>query len=96
MPTFVSHPDEAIVLKKRFGKGAADIDKYVELDGYKAVQEAIAQGPDWIINTMKASGLRRTRRRRLPHRHEVELRAESEREAEVCAGEWRRIRARDL
>src|SRR5471032_3194038 len=58
MPTFVSHPDEAIVLKKRFGQGAVDIDKYVELDGYKAVQEAIAQGPEWIINTMKASGLR--------------------------------------
>ena len=52
MPTLVSHPDEAIVLKKRFGQGAADIDKYVELDGYKAVQEAIAQGPEWIINTM--------------------------------------------
>ena len=58
MPTLVSSPEEVIVLKKRFGQGAADIDKYVELDGYKAVQEAIAQGPEWIINTMKASGLR--------------------------------------
>jgi NADH-quinone oxidoreductase subunit F len=58
MPTRVSHPDEAIVLKRRFGTGAADIDKYVEQDGYKAVQMAIEQGPEWIINTMKASGLR--------------------------------------
>ncbi len=62
MPQIVSHPDEAIVLKRRFGTGAANIDKYVEQDGYKAVQMAIEQGPDkmsaWIIDTMKASGLR--------------------------------------
>jgi NADH-quinone oxidoreductase subunit F len=57
----VSHPDEVKVLSRRFGQGAANIDKYVELDGYAAVQKAIAQGeemPAWIINTMKASGLR--------------------------------------
>jgi NADH-quinone oxidoreductase subunit F len=61
MPRMVSHPDEVIVLKRRFGQGATDIDKYVELDGYKAVQNAIAQGAEmsnFIINTMKASGLR--------------------------------------
>jgi len=58
MPTHVSHPDEAIVLKRRFGQGATNIDKYIELDGYKAVQKAIAEGPEWIINTIKASGLR--------------------------------------
>ncbi|MBW4040310.1 MAG: NADH-quinone oxidoreductase subunit F, partial [Acidobacteria bacterium] len=62
MPTLVSHPDEVKVLSRRFGQGAANIDKYIELDGYKAVQMAIAQGPDkmssWIIDTMKASGLR--------------------------------------
>jgi NADH-quinone oxidoreductase subunit F len=61
MPRLVSHPDEVIVLKRRFGQGAANIDRYVELDGYKAVQKAIAQGPEmsnFIINTMKASGLR--------------------------------------
>ncbi len=45
MPTNVSHPDEAIVLKRRFGQGAANIDKYLELDGYKAVQQALAQRP---------------------------------------------------
>jgi NADH-quinone oxidoreductase subunit F len=58
MPSLVSHPDEVKVVSRRFGMGAADIEKYIELDGYKAVQKAIAEGPDWIINTMKASGLR--------------------------------------
>ena len=52
MPTRVSHPDEKIVLKRRFGTGAADIDKYLEQDGYKAVQMAIEQSPEWIIATM--------------------------------------------
>src|SRR5271156_363446 len=58
MPGLVSHPDEVKVVSRRFGMGAADIEKYIELDGYKAVQQAIAEGPDWIINQMKASGLR--------------------------------------
>jgi NADH-quinone oxidoreductase subunit F len=62
MPRSASHPDETIVLKRRFGQGAANIDKYIELDGYAAVRKAIAQGleamPAWIIDTMKASGLR--------------------------------------
>ena len=61
MPSLVSHPDEVRVLSRRFSQGAADIDKYLELDGYKAVRLAISQGeamPGWIIDTMKASGLR--------------------------------------
>jgi len=62
MPRLVSHPDEVIVLKRRFGQGATNIDRYIELDGYAAVQKAIAQGPEampgWIIDTVKASGLR--------------------------------------
>jgi NADH-quinone oxidoreductase subunit F len=58
MPRLVSHPDEVKILSRRFGLGAADIDKYVELDGYKAVRMAIEKGPEWIINEMKASGLR--------------------------------------
>ena len=58
MPRLASHPDEVKVLSRRFGQGAANIDKYLELDGYQAVQKAIAEGPDWIINTMKTSGLR--------------------------------------
>jgi len=58
MPTLVSHPDEVKVISRRFGQGAVNIDKYLELDGYKAVQLAIEKGPDWIISEMKASGLR--------------------------------------
>ena len=58
MPTLVSHPDEVKVLSRRFGQGATNIDKYIELDGYKATQLAIAKGPEWIITEMKASGLR--------------------------------------
>ena len=46
MPTLVSHPDEVRVLSRRFGKGATDIEKYIELDGYKAVQQAIAEEMD--------------------------------------------------
>jgi NADH-quinone oxidoreductase subunit F len=62
MPRLVSHPDEVKVLSRRFGLGAENIDKYVELDGYAGVQKAIVKGPDamsgWIIAEMKASGLR--------------------------------------
>jgi NADH-quinone oxidoreductase subunit F len=58
MPRLVSHPDEVRIISHRFGQGATDIDKYLELDGYKAVQLAIEKGPEWIISEMKASGLR--------------------------------------
>jgi NADH-quinone oxidoreductase subunit F len=55
MPTLVSHPDEVKVVSRRFGMGAAEIDRYIELDGYKAVQAGIENGPEWIVNTMKAA-----------------------------------------
>jgi len=58
MPTLVSHPDEVKVVSRRFGMGATDIDKYIELDGYKATRLAIEKGPEWILTEMKASGLR--------------------------------------
>jgi NADH-quinone oxidoreductase subunit F len=58
MPRLVSHPDEVRILSRRFGQGAENIDKYLEMDGYKAVQNAIEKGADWIIAEMKASGLR--------------------------------------
>ncbi|ADV83261.1 NADH-quinone oxidoreductase subunit NuoF [Terriglobus saanensis] len=58
MPVLVSHPDEVKILSRRFGQGAAEIEKYVEMDGYKAVQNAITNGPEWVITEMKASGLR--------------------------------------
>ena len=58
MADLVSHPDEVKVVSKRFGKGATDIDRYLELDGYKAVQKALAMQPDAIVNLVKDSGLR--------------------------------------
>src|ERR1700678_2348605 len=58
MAYLVSHPDEVKVLSFRFGKGATDIDKYLELDGYTAVRKAITLGPEAIIAEMKASSLR--------------------------------------
>ncbi|HEY4931056.1 MAG TPA: NADH-quinone oxidoreductase subunit NuoF [Terriglobales bacterium] len=58
MAYLVSHPDEVKVVSKRFGMGATNLDRYLELDGYKALQKAIGMGPDAIINEMKASNLR--------------------------------------
>src|ERR1700756_2020751 len=58
MPRLVSHPDEVKIVTRRFGQGAAEIDKYLELGGYEAVKKCLAQGPEWIINEMKASNLR--------------------------------------
>ena len=55
MAYLVSHPDEVKLLSYRFGKGATDIDKYLELDGYTAVRKAITLGPEGIIAEMKAS-----------------------------------------
>src|SRR6516162_8728311 len=58
MADLVSHSDEVKVVSRRFGQGATDIDRYVALDGYKAVQKALAMEPDAIINEVKNSGLR--------------------------------------
>ncbi|MBA3912834.1 MAG: NADH-quinone oxidoreductase subunit NuoF [Acidobacteriales bacterium] len=58
MADLVSHPDEIKVVSKRFGQGATEIDRYLELDGYKAVQKALGMGPEAIINEVKNSGLR--------------------------------------
>src|SRR5258708_213754 len=58
MADLVSHPDEVKVVSKRFGLGATDIDRYLELDGYKAVQKALGMTPDAIIGEIKTSGLR--------------------------------------
>src|SRR5256885_11238752 len=58
MGSLVSHPDEVRVISKRFGQGATDIDRYLQLDGYKAVQKALGMQPDVIINEVKNSGLR--------------------------------------
>jgi NADH-quinone oxidoreductase subunit F len=58
MATLSTHPDCVPVVSYRFGKGAANIDKYLELDGYQAARKALALGPDGIIAEMKASNLR--------------------------------------
>ncbi|HTK96334.1 MAG TPA: NADH-quinone oxidoreductase subunit L, partial [Terriglobales bacterium] len=58
MADLVQHPDEKKVVSQRFGKGAANIDTYLQLDGYKAVQKALTLGADGIINEMKTSNLR--------------------------------------
>src|SRR5215470_489085 len=58
MADLVSHPDEIRVVSSRFGKGATDLSRYLELDGYQAVQKALQMQPDDIINEVKASNLR--------------------------------------
>jgi NADH-quinone oxidoreductase subunit F len=58
MADLVSHPDEVKIISRRFGMGAANLDRYLELDGYQAVQKAIEMGADAIINEVKASNLR--------------------------------------
>ena len=58
MATLGSHPDEVKVVSRRFRMGAASLDRYLELDGYKAVQKAAGMAPDAIINEVKASNLR--------------------------------------
>jgi NADH-quinone oxidoreductase subunit F len=58
MAYLTTHPDVVPVISFRFGKGATDIDKYIELDGYKAARKAIEMGPEAIIAEMKASNLR--------------------------------------
>ncbi len=58
MADLVSHPDEIKVVSNRFGKGATSLDRYLELDGYKAVQKALQMKPDDIINEVKTSNLR--------------------------------------
>ena len=58
MADLVSHPDEVKVVTRRFGQGATDIDRYLALDGYKAVKKALAMTPDAIIAEVKASNLR--------------------------------------
>ncbi len=58
MADLVNHADEVKVVSKRFGQGAASLDRYLELDGYKAVQKALAMTPEAIIEDMKVSNLR--------------------------------------
>ncbi len=96
MPRLVSHPDEVKIVTRRFGMGAANIDNYIELGGYEAAKKCLAQGPDWIINEMKASDLRGRGGAGFPDRPEVVLRPQAVRQAQVRSGQRRRERARHL
>jgi NADH-quinone oxidoreductase subunit F len=58
MADLVSHTDEVKVVSKRFGMGATNIDRYLELDGYKGLQKTLGMQPDAVINEVKNSGLR--------------------------------------
>jgi len=58
MLRLVSHPDEVTIISRRFGQGAEKIDRYLDLGGYQSVRKCLAQGPEWIIDEVKASGLR--------------------------------------
>jgi NADH-quinone oxidoreductase subunit F len=58
VPELVSHPEEVKVISRRWGQGAVDIDKYIEMGGYASLRKAVENGPEWVINEMKASGLR--------------------------------------
>jgi NADH-quinone oxidoreductase subunit F len=58
MATLSTHPDCVPVVSYRFGKGATDIGRYIELGGYESARKALALGPEGIINEMKASNLR--------------------------------------
>jgi NADH-quinone oxidoreductase subunit F len=58
MATLTTHPDCVPVVSYRFGKGATEIERYIELGGYESARKALTLGPDGIINEMKASNLR--------------------------------------
>jgi NADH-quinone oxidoreductase subunit F len=58
MADFAAHPDEVKIVSRRFGLGAEKIERYLELDGYRATQKALQMTPEAIVNEVKASNLR--------------------------------------
>ncbi len=58
MPRLVSHPDEVKIVSQRFGYGAEQIENYLKLGGYASLKKCLKQGPEWIIDEVKASNLR--------------------------------------
>ena len=61
--------------------------------GYAALKKALEMPPAAIIDEVKKSQPARPRRRRLPHRPEVELRPQGQPQAQVPRGQRRRVRA---
>jgi hypothetical protein len=41
LPRLVSHPDEVKIVSRRFGKGAAKIERYLELGGYASARKCL-------------------------------------------------------
>lgn len=58
MPHLTTHPDEVRLVSFRFDKGATNIDRYLELQGYESIRKCLAMEPDAVIAEVKASGLR--------------------------------------
>src|SRR5437764_43144 len=59
MPRLVSHPDEVKIVTKRFGQGAANIDKYIALGGYEALKKCLAKnicGSEYEFNVITQTG----------------------------------------
>ena len=81
-------PLETRVLSRRFGlPNSASIDTYLATDGYQAFLKAAGMKPDADHRRGESFQPARARRRRLPHRHEVELRAAHLAQAEIHRGE---------
>ena len=54
-----AHPLETRVVSRRFDQaGAHTLAGYLESDGFKALEKALAMAPDAIIEEVKKSGLR--------------------------------------
>ena len=96
MAYLVSHPDEVKVVSKRFGLGAANLDRYLELDGYKAAAEGAFDGAG--RHHQRGEGVEPARpwRRGISDRPEVVVRAQAIGQAEVRPVQRRRERARHL
>jgi len=73
MADLVSIPTSKSRLPALSARVPANLGRYLELDGYKAVQKALAMEPDAIINEVKNSGFAGVRCRIL-YRDEVVVR----------------------
>ncbi len=81
MADLVSHPDEVKVVSKRFGLGATNIDRYLELDGYKAVQKALGMAAGQHHQRGQELRPARARGRGVQHRPEVVVRSQAVRQS---------------
>ena len=68
MPRLVSHPDEVKIVLGALGRARRRSSATSNSAATQSARKCLEQGPDWIINEMKASELTRTRRRGIPDR----------------------------